>query len=170
MNDELKELETITKEYLNKIDVLLKNTYKKENITYNVHDIENPYKNIDNISIIHDIETARSKVWEILSGMGKFNTIKKYNFTPQELRILLLFDYFTDAENITDLLQFELNISKRTAETHIKNIANKITDILAPYIKNGEIDYIETNENNNAVNPKFVINCFLWELWHYLIK
>lgn len=163
MNDELKELETITKEYLNKIYVLL------QKIPGNIYDFENPLE-ISNFSTIHDLTTARGKIWEILTGMGKFNTIKKYNFTIQEMRILLLFDYFTDAEIITDLLQFELNISKRTAETHIKNIANKITDLLAPYIKNGEIDIIETNENNNAVNPKFVINCFLSELWRYLIK
>ena len=170
MSNELRELETITKEYLNKLDVLLQNTYKKANIKPSTYNNINPYENIDNISIIHDIETAQGKACEILSDLGKFNTIKKYNFTSQELRILLFIDYFFNADNtagnsLNSMLKIHLNISKRTLETHYINIANKIIDLLEPYIDD---DTISINENNNARNPQQLIKNFLWEYWQYL--
>ena len=169
MQNELKELEEITKEYLSKINVLIEKIHEKikqkERVIY---DVKKTYNNIDYISIMQDFDNAKYKVYEILADLGKFNTIKKYNFTQQELRILLFFDYFNDLGNITDMLRLELKISKRTLENHFINIANKIKDILMPYINNGEIDIIEINENNNAVKPKYVIKHFLSELWHYL--
>ena len=123
----------------------------------------------------------------ITNNICKFSIIKNCtsNFTKQELKILFLMDYYIGADNITDLLSKNLNISNKTVEKHISNIANKIINELNPnfnkelykfmlndthlsefYERLPLVDYEYTN-GYNAKNPKSIIYKFLRKD-HYL--